>query len=77
MNYTELTAAIQQYTENTFTSAELATFVQQAEERLYNSVQLANLRKNVEGALQAGNKYLAAPDDFLSAYSRRSHFSTR
>jgi hypothetical protein len=69
MNYTELTAAIQQYTENTFTSTELATFVQQAEQRVYNSVQLANLRKNVEGALQAGNKYLSAPDDFLSAYS--------
>ena len=69
MNYSELTAAIQQYTENTFTSTELATFVQQAEQRVYNSVQLANLRKNVEGALQAGNKYLAAPDDFLSAYS--------
>jgi len=69
MNYAELTAAIQQYTENTFTSTELATFVQQAEQRVYNSVQLANLRKNVEGALQAGNKYLAAPDDFLSAYS--------
>ena len=69
MNYAELTAAIQEYTENTFTVTELQTFVQQAEERIYNSVQLANLRKNVEGALQAGNKYLAAPDDFLSAYS--------
>ncbi len=69
MNYAELTAAIQEYTENTFTATELQTFVQQAEERIYNSVQLANLRKNVEGALQAGNKYLAAPDDFLSAYS--------
>lgn len=69
MNYTALTDAIQQYTENTFTASELATFVQQAEERIYNSVQLANLRKNVEGALQAGNKYLATPDDFLAAYS--------
>jgi len=69
MTYAELTAAIQQYTENTFTSTELATFVEQAEQRIYNSVQLANLRKNVEGSLQAGNKYLSAPDDFLSAYS--------
>lgn len=69
MNYAELTAAIQEYTENTFTVTELQTFVEQAEQRIYNSVQLANLRKNVEGALQAGNKYLAAPDDFLSAYS--------
>jgi hypothetical protein len=44
-------------------------FTQQAEQRIYNTVQLANLRKNVTGTLTSGNKYLAAPDDFLSAYS--------
>jgi len=69
MNYAELTAAIQDYVENTFTSTELATFVEQAEQRIYNSVQLANLRKNVEGNLTAGNRYLSSPGDFLSAYS--------
>jgi hypothetical protein len=69
MNYTELKATIQDYTENTFTDTELATFVQQAEERLYNSVQLANLRKNVTGNLTTGNKYLSAPVDYLSTYS--------
>lgn len=69
MNYAELTAAISDYTQNEFTSTELATFVEQAEQRVYNSVQLANLRKNVEGNLTAGNKYLSAPNDFLSAYS--------
>ena len=30
MNYSELTAAIEDYTENTFTSVEMATFVTQA-----------------------------------------------
>lgn len=69
MTYAELTAAIQSYTENVFTSTELATFVQQAEQRIYNSVQLANLRKNVTGSLTTGNKYLSAPDDYLSTYS--------
>ena len=69
MNYAELTAAIEDYTENTFTDVELSTFVQQAEQRIYNMVQLANLRKNMTGVLQAGNKYLSAPNDFLSAYS--------
>jgi len=69
MNYAELTAAIEEYTENSFTATELQTFVQQAEQRIYNSVQLANLRKNVQGVLQTGNKYLSAPDDFLSVYS--------
>jgi hypothetical protein len=69
MNYTELKAAIEDYTENTFTETELATFIQQAEQRIYNTVQLANLRKNVTGHLSAGNKYLSAPGDFLSVYS--------
>lgn len=69
MNYSELTAAIQDYTQNEFTATELATFVDQAEQRVYNSVQLANLRKNVTGVLTAGNKYLSAPDDYLSTYS--------
>ena len=45
MNYAELTAAIEDYTENSFTSVELATFVDQAEQRIYNTVQLAALRK--------------------------------
>ena len=69
MNYAELTAAIQDYTENTFTSTELATFVQNAEQRIYNSVQLPALRKNVTGATTEDNKYVAAPSDFLSVFS--------
>ena len=69
MTYAELTAAIEDYTENTFTATELATFVRQAEQRIYNMVQVANLRKNVTGAISSGNKYLAAPDDFLSTFS--------
>lgn len=69
MNYAELTAAIEDYTQNTFTATELATFVTQAEQRIYNAIQFANLRKNVEGVLSANNKYLSAPIDFLSAYS--------
>jgi hypothetical protein len=69
MNYTELTNAIQDYTENSFSSDQLDTIVRQAEQRIYNTVQLANLRKNVGGSLTAGNKYLTSPSDFLSVYS--------
>ena len=69
MNYTELTTAIQDYCETTFTSTELATFVEQAEQNIYNTVQLPNLRKNVTGTTTLGNKYLACPSDFLSVYS--------
>lgn len=77
MNYTELTAAIKGYAENSFPSTvgsftsadQIATFVQQAEQRVYNTVQLPNLRKNVTGNTSASNKYLSCPDDFLAVYS--------
>ncbi len=81
MTYTELIASIQSYTENQFPDTYLAsgsavsattqlnTFIQQAEQRIYNSVQFPSLRKNVTGNLTSGNKYLSAPDDFLSVYS--------
>jgi hypothetical protein len=69
MNYTELVTAVSDYCENTFPVADMNTMIRQAEQRIYNSVQLANLRKNVSGTLSTGNKYLAAPDDFLSTYS--------
>lgn len=71
MNYAELSAAIQSYTQNyeqEFVDS-IPVFVQQAEQRIYNTVQLANLRKNVTGNLTIGNKYLSAPADFLSTYS--------
>jgi len=71
MNYAELSQAIQDYTE-TFEQvfiANIPTFVQQAEERIYNTVQLPSLRKNVTGSITAANKYLSAPDDFLSVFS--------
>lgn len=71
MNYTELSDAIQAYTNNTDSDfvAEIPTFVRQTEQRVYNTVQIANLRKNVTGSLTTGNKYLSCPGDFLSTYS--------
>jgi hypothetical protein len=69
MNYTQLKAAIADYTQNTFTEDEYAIFVRQAEQRIYNTVQFPSLRKNVTGSVSTGNKYLSCPDDFLSVYS--------
>ena len=71
MNYTQLTAAIEAYTENTEANfvAEIPVFVQQAEQRIYNSVQFPSLRKNVTGTTTADNKYLSCPTDFLAVYS--------
>jgi len=69
MTYAQLVTAVQDYCENTFPTVDMNTFIQQAEQRIYNTVQLASLRKNMTGVLSANNKYLSAPNDFLSAYS--------
>ena len=71
MNYTELSDAIQAYTENTSSTfvAEIPVFITQAEQRIYNSVQFPSIRKNVTGITTTNNKYLSAPADFLAVYS--------
>jgi hypothetical protein len=81
MNYAQLVAAIQSYTENQFpdtyladgsavsSTTQLDTFIKQAEQRIYNTVQFPTLRRNVTGFTSPNNKYLACPNDFLSVYS--------
>ena len=71
MNYTQLRAAIQAYTENTETDfvANIPVFVSQAEQRIYNSVQFPSLRKNMTGVVSSTTPYLSAPDDYLATYS--------
>jgi hypothetical protein len=71
MNYTELSNAIQAYTENTEANfvAEIPVFVEQAEQRIYNTVQFPSLRKNVTSTIVSGAKYLDCPLDFLAVYS--------
>ena len=71
MNYTELVAAIQDYTQNEETSfvSNIPTFVRQSEERLNRSIMVPELRKNVTGLTSNGNVYLARPEDFISVFS--------
>jgi hypothetical protein len=71
MNYTQLSAAIQAYTENTENNfvTNIPVFVQQAEQRIYNSVQFPSLRKNMTGVVSSTTPYLSAPDDYLATYS--------
>jgi hypothetical protein len=81
MNYTELSAQIQAFTENTFpdtltwdnqtvsSKEQIDKFIENAEQRIYNTIQFPSLRKNVTGVLTASNKYLSTPSDFLSVYS--------
>jgi hypothetical protein len=71
MNYAELSATIQAYSESDeqLFVQNIPVFVRAAEQRIYNSVQLSYLRKNVTGSVTADNPYLSAPTDFLSVYS--------
>jgi len=71
MNYTELSNAIQAYTENTEADfvASIPVFVEQTEQRIYNSVQFPSIRRNVTGSMTTSNKYLQCPTDFLAVYS--------
>lgn len=71
MNYAELRQAIIDYAESdeqTFVD-NIPVFVGNAEQRIYNSVQISYLRRNVTTTLTPNNKYLSAPQDFLSVYS--------
>ena len=71
MNYTELTAAIKEYTDNTETTfvSNIPTFVKQTEERIYRSILIPELRKNVTTALTSSNRFLAKPTDHLATFS--------
>ena len=71
MNYSELSTAIQDYTENYESSfvSNISTFVKQAEQRIYSSVQFPSLRKNQYSVVTANNKYVSLPNDFLAVYS--------
>lgn len=71
MNYTQLKAAIQAYTENTENNfvANIPVFVTQAEQRIYNSVQFPSIRKNMTGVVSTTTPYLSAPSDYLATYS--------
>ena len=71
MNYTQLTDAICDYTQNFDTDFvnNIPVFVEQAEERIFNTVQFPALRKNQYSAITANNKYVSLPNDFLSVFS--------
>jgi hypothetical protein len=69
--YAQLKQAIKDYTENTESTfvANLPLFIRLAEERILKLVQLSLFRKNATANVVAGNKYLAAPSDFLAPFS--------
>ena len=71
MNYTQLTDAICDYTQNFDQDFidNIPVFVEQAEERIFNTVQFPALRKNQYSLITVNNKYVSLPNDFLSVFS--------
>ena len=66
-----LKTAIQDYlevSETTFTN-QLDTFIKESEDRIFSFVQLPEQRKNVQGTLTSGNRFLATPSDFYASMS--------
>jgi hypothetical protein len=71
MVYTDLRAAIQEYTENyesTF-AERVDTFIRQAENRIAHLVRLPPFRKQNHGTFTINSSFLAPPTDYLSADS--------
>tara|TARA_R100001163_G_scaffold42326_1_gene32003 strand:+ start:977 stop:1621 length:645 start_codon:yes stop_codon:yes gene_type:complete len=69
--YSTLKTAIQDYlqvSESTFTT-QLPTFITEAEDRIFSFVQLPEQRKNVQGTVTTGNRFLATPTDFYAPMS--------
>lgn len=71
LTYGQLKQAVQDYTENDETSFvnNIPLFIRLAEERILKSVRLNLFQKNQFGNMTTGNKYLAAPGDFLAPFS--------
>lgn len=69
MNYNELVAEIQHYTENVFSKADIDTFITQTEQRVLNAVQLPASRKLATLATVFEVPTVALPADYLSTFS--------
>ena len=71
MTLAELKTLIQNYTENTETTfvSTLDDIIKTAEERIFELVQFDFFRKNVQGNMTAGNRFLTCPTDFIMSFS--------
>ena len=71
LTYSTLVQAIKDYTdyEETVFVSQIDRFIKNAEQRNLLDVQLPVFRRNQQGTLNADNKYLALPNDFLAPFS--------
>jgi hypothetical protein len=68
MDYVQLRAAIQEYSEDFEASFvdNVDTFIRLAESRILLRVRLPNFRKDAQGSLPLGENLIASPSDFLA-----------
>ena len=71
LTYSTLVQAIKDYTdyEETVFVSQIDRFIKNAEQRILLDVQLPVFRRTQQGTLNADNKYLALPNDFLAPFS--------
>jgi hypothetical protein len=69
MNYNQLVAEIQSYTENVFSATDVNTFITQAEQRIANAVQLPASFQYSTLTTSIGVATLTLPADYLATFS--------
>jgi len=71
MTLAELKTLIENYVQNSETTfvATLDDFIQIAEDRIFELVQFDYFRRNVQGSMTAGSRFLTAPNDFQLSFS--------
>jgi hypothetical protein len=69
MNYNQLVAELQSYTENVFSTTDVNTFITQAEQRIANAVQLPASFKYSTLTTSIGVATVTLPADYLATFS--------
>jgi len=71
LTLSELKTLVQDFVENSETTFvnNLDNIIQNAEERIFELVQFDYFRKNVQGSMTAGSRFLTAPADFELSFS--------
>ena len=71
MTLAELKTLIENYVQNSETTfvATLDDFIQIAEDRIFELVQFDYFRRNVQGSMTTGSRFLTAPNDFELSFS--------
>ena len=71
LTLSELKTLVQDFVENSETTFvnNLDNIIQNAEERIFELVQFDYFRKNVQGSMTAGSRFLTAPTDFELSFS--------